>query len=393
MLTPQGFKRKRYDDYLQELESLAKELWGADVNLSDRSSLGKFIKLLAYVRAEDSELDENVYLSAFYDTADGASLDRVAKYIGIRRIPAQKAVGTLTITVDSGKTVEAGLIGETKDGIGFVTTETVTDSDNDGIVSAKIEALEPGSRGNVPANTITVIRTPVAGVQSITNPTPTEKGRDAETDKEFRERYAISVAKGGSCTADGIRATLLNDVKGLTAAMVIENDRDVPDADGRPPHSFECIVLGGDPVDIAQTILSAKAAGIRAYGSTTVTVKDASGRDQVIGFSYATKKHIYVNVTLTKNAVFPTNGPFLVKTELIKYIGGSDADGTVYAGLGLGDDVILAKLISAVLSVPGVTDATVTVSTDNANFTSANIPIAPTEVARTSHDKLVITVV
>jgi uncharacterized phage protein gp47/JayE len=394
-LTAQGFIRKRYDDYITEMEQQARELFGADVNLSDNSPLGQFIKLIAYARAEENELAEAVYNSAFVDTAEGVSLDRVCKYIGITRLQAQKAVGpgALKITVDEGATVEAGLIVSTQGGIEFITTETVTDTDNDGIVYADIEAVEAGAAGNVPANTITEIVTPVAGVQSVTNEIATSGGRDTETDAELRSRYYLSVAKSGSSTTDGIRAALLNDVPGVRAVTVIENNNDTTDADGRPPHSFEVIVLGGNPQDIAEAILSKKPAGIRAYGSQTVVVQDASGNNQTIGFSTATQKNIHANVTITKNNAFPTDGVNMVKLEIVKYIGGQDASGNSYTGLGMGEDVIYAKVINAILSVPGIDDVTVTLSDDGTNFSTSNVVIAPTEVAQTDFDKLVINVV
>lgn len=392
ILTSLGFKRKRYDDFIADMQQQARELWGADVNLSDNSPLGKFIKNISFARAEENELAEAIYYSAYYDTAEGVQLDAVCKNIGIQRIQAQKATGAVTLTVTPGITVNYGLIVATSDDVEFITTETVTDSDNDGSVSASIEAKVAGVSGMVPSNTITVINTPVVGVSSVTNSLETSGGRETETDSELRSRYEKSVSKAGASTMDGIKATLLNDVPDVISAVVIENNGDVADTDGRPPHSFEVITLGGISSDIGAAILKSKPAGIQAYGSQTVTVNDDSGNPQTIGFSYATEIDVYVNINLTANASFPSDGVDQVKLEVLKYIGGVDADYNLYSGLGMGDDVIITKIINAIYNVNGVSDASVTVSTDNTTFDPSNISISATQVAQTAIDRVVVTV-
>jgi len=393
MLTAEGFKRKRYADYLTELEEEARRLYGADVDLSERSPLGLFVKLLAYEAAEGSEDNENTYNSAFYDTAEGASLDRVGKTnIAITRIGKNKAKVSLLFTVDAGTTVETGQILKTSSGIEFVTIETKTD-DGSGQITVQAEAKEAGAQGNVAANTITEMVTYISGVQSVTNPEPAQYGRNAETDTEFRQRYEVSTSKPGASTTDSIRATLLDEVEGLRAAIVIENETDTTDADGRPPHSFECVVYGGNRTDIANVILKKKAGAIRAYGQELEVVKDASGRDKQIGFTYAPIKPIYIRLNIQTDATFPADGAETLKLEAIKYIGGTDAQSNVYAGLSMGEDVVLAKLISAGFSAKGVTDVSVELSTDGVTYSAANVVVGDIEVAETSYDKVAVNIV
>ncbi|TQK41977.1 putative phage protein gp47/JayE [Brevibacillus sp. AG162] len=393
MLTAQGFQRKRYEDYLAEMQEQARIEFGANVNLSDRSKLGKLIKLWAYERAETAELIEDVYNSGYMDSANGVSLHKLGKNVGIGPKGAQYSTGALHIAVEPGAVVSAGLIGKTEGGVLFQTEESVQDSDKDGVVAVAIKAVEPGASGNVPAGTIKVIVTPMDGVLSITNPEPTQHGQDAETDDKFRDRWDISVAKGGASTTDGIRATLIDEVPGLRAAIVIENDDEVVDADGRPPHSFECVVLGGQPEDIASVILKAKPGGIRAYGSQMQVVKDKSGQDKKIGFSYAAEKAIWVKINVAKTASFPTDGADVLKLEVIKYIGGQDQTHTAYSGLSMGDDVIHAKVVATAFGIPGVKNAVVTISTNGIDYTAADVGISTMEVAQTSWDKVVVTVV
>lgn len=394
MLTAQGFKRKSYEEFLAEMQEQARQEFGANVNLSDRSKLGKLIKLWAYARAEENETAEAVYNAGFIDTAEGVSLDREVAKMGIKRRQERKATAQLTITVDPGATVPAGFMAETADGIAFKTIAPVTDNGNNGVVLADAEAVEAGARGNVPANTITKITTPTAGVLSVTNAEPTTGGQDTEMDEQLRKRALKQGAKDGLPTGDGIRATILKDVPEVRAAIVVENEGDVPDADGRPPHSIEAIVLGGQPEDIAKAIMRAKAAGIRAYGSTVVVVQDASGNDQTIGFSYAEQVDIWVKVDIQTSSLYPVNGGALIQQKIVEYIGGQDASGNFHDGLGMGERVVHSHLVAlAKLTAPGVVDATVSVSTNGVNYVEENVVIDRRKVAQTALGKVVVTLV
>jgi uncharacterized phage protein gp47/JayE len=391
MLTEEGFVKKTYEEYLAELEQQARELFGADVNLAEYGPLGKFIRLQAYGRAEENELAEAIYLSGSVDNAEGLALDYVVKNSGMIRLQATKAIATVNLTVTPGKVITAGLIVSTLDGIEFVTLQDFSDADNNGTISATVEAIEAGLTGNVPANTITVINTPISGLSAVNNPSAATGGRDKETDKELRDRHADIGANGLSSSVNGIRSTILNDVFDTQSVVIVENSGNTTDAGGRPANSFEAIVYGGSSANIAAAILKAKPAGIKAHGSTTVVVKDDSGNDQTISFSFATAVNVWVKVDVTTDTSYPSNGDALVKTEVIKYIGGTDADGTKYSGLGMGQSVINLQVAKAVANnVPGITDAVVTFSTNGTTYAGGNVAMAITQVAQTAIDKVTI---
>jgi uncharacterized phage protein gp47/JayE len=390
-LTAEGFQRKLYDDFIEEMEQRAVELFGESINLSENGPMGKWIRMVAYAAAEAEELAEQVYLSSFVDHAEGINLDSSIKSIGMTRLQGEKATVTANITVDAGATIPSGTILSTIDGIEFQTTADITDSNNDGLITVSVEAVEAGISGNIAANTLTVAITPVAGLLSVTNPTVGTGGQDPETDKELRDRHADIGANSLSSTINGIRATILNDVPTAISCMVLENYTNATDSNGLPPNSIHAIVYGGDSADIAAAIFKAKAGGIQPYGATTVIVKDDSGNDQTVKFSYATQVNIYVKADITANTSFPANGNDLVITEIIKYIGGTDADNTVYPGLGMGQSVINAKLTSAIIAnVEGVDDVVITFSTDGTTYTGGNKTITITQVAQTAVDKVAV---
>ncbi|MFT9496387.1 baseplate J/gp47 family protein [Anaerosolibacter sp.] len=389
-LTPQGFKRKTYEVIIQDMEARAKSLFGEKINLTERSPLGLFIRLVAWFLGNIWQLAEKVYNSAYVDSAEGVSLNYVGKYIGIKKKLKNKAKTSILATGDEGTLITPdNLIVATPGGIEFVPLETKAIGPEPTLIS--FECGVYGIIGNVPANSITEIITPLSGLASVTNPEKATEGQDDEKDEEFRARYDISVAKGGSSTTDSIRAKLLDEVVGVRAAIVLENDTMAVDADGIPPKSVHSIVLGGNEVDIANAILASKAGGIQAYGSTTVVVKDKSGRDKTIGFSYATSVLIYANVSITRTAVYPFDGDNQVKLTIIKYIGGTDAESIVYNGLSMNESVIYNRLIHEIYKIPGVKDVSLELSLDGITFTEGNISIGGSEVAETNSDIVVVT--
>lgn len=394
-LTAEGFKRKRYEDFIAEMEEQARELWGSDVNLSERGPLGLFIQNIAFARAEENELAEAVYYSGYYFVSEGVSLDYVAKNRGMQREQAAKAIGVARFGVDPGIAVEVGTIIGTKDGIEFLTKEYAEDTDEDGIVEVSIEAANAGSSGNVLANTIVEIITPAVGVNNVTNPLSTMYGQEAETDAELRQRYANTFSVGSS-TPDGLRTKLLNEVNGVRAALVFENNTSEIDAEGRPPHSMEAVVYGGDDEEIVKAIFEGKPGGIRAYGANEFTMIDESGNEQLIGFSKATDQPVYVRVTVYRDGQFPaiSLGQKMVKSEVIKYIGGLDEDGILYNGLGMGDAVVVGKMAGNIFAnIPGVKDCVVELSKDAEVWQTTNITVGRLQVAATDTTKVVINVV
>jgi len=394
-LDERGFKRKRYRDILEDMQSRAQDNFGANVNLSNRSPLGILLRLVSWSMAVLWQVAENVYNAGYVDTAEGHQLDHVAKYIGIRRNPAEPATGTIKIEGDEGTEIPAGFKVATEDDIEFETTESV--EINGGEVEAEIEALEPGADGNVPAGTITEIINPTAGVDSVNNEEATEGGRDKETDAELKERYDRSVSRGGSSTIESIEATLLDDVEGVRDAQVYYNNTmDDPDSDNIPAKSIAPFVFGGNENDIAEAIFDTKAAGIKSAAISAdsslnkeIDVTDSRGRTHTIGFTRPEEKEVYVDVTLDTDSDFPADGNEQVRTEIVKYIGGQDEDAEEYPGLGLGEDVIYTRIISRIHRVDGIVDITeLKVGTSAPPDQEENIDIGAEQVAITDYEKV-----
>jgi uncharacterized phage protein gp47/JayE len=385
-LNKDGFNRMRYADIIAEMNSRARSVFGADVNLSEHSPLGMFFKVVAFSMAVIWQLAEYVYYGAYKDTAEGYQLDGVCQYIGITRKPASYATGTVTFTGTAGTVIPLQFLVST--GTYQFWTQQIATIPSCGTVDVPIRAIELGNTSNVLASTITTIVNPLTGVTAVTNAAATTGGADIETDESLRARYDESISLGGASTTSAIEAELLQ-VQNVVDARVIENVT-MATVDGVPAKAFESTVYGGIDADIADAIYRTKAAGIQAFGDTIVPITDDYGQVHNIGFSRVSEITIYVNVTLTTDDDFPIDGLTTIETNIIKYIGGTDADSTKYYGLGLGDDVVYTKIIGICHSVAGVTDVSVTLSTDNITFTAANVAIATGEVAVTDYAKVVI---
>lgn len=104
-----------------------------------------------------------------------------------------------------------------------------------------------------PAGTLTTILTPIAGWNSITNVEDGVIGRFIETDAELRIRRANSIRLFGAATVESIRARLLQQVSGVTSALVFEN-RTLYQADILVV--FPAAFNGGDTITVVYNTLS-----------------------------------------------------------------------------------------------------------------------------------------
>lgn len=221
------------------------------------------------------------------------------------------------------------------------------------------------------ANSITVIETPVSGWVAFNNPNDVELGKDIESDADLRLRREQTLATAGASTEEAIRARVL-EIDEVTACRVFSNRTLVVDAFGRPPKSFETIVLGGDEQEIADTIWLVAPAGIEIFGDITKTVVDSQGFNQIVKFSRPTQVPIYIIITLVTDASFPIGGEDAVKEAVANY--GDE-------NFGIGDDVITTMLFCAIHTVQGILDITIDIGTAPAPVGDANIPIADDEIA------------
>ena len=164
----------------------------------------------------------------------------------------------------------------------------------------------------VPNTVINTIITNTPGLTGVKNLLAPTLGRLRETDVELRQANAAKAAIRSSTMIDSVVSHLINNVDGVISCKGYENFGDTVDGAGRPPHSIEIIVDGGEDQAIASAILVRKSGGIRAYGNTEVPVLTTNGDTIAIGFSRPEHIYAWFKVTL-HGAGIPGNAAQTVK--------------------------------------------------------------------------------
>jgi len=346
-ITLTGFKRKRLDEIKSDLETLFRSVYGNNLNVSPESPDGQIIGLLAGSFSDLWEIAEGAYNAFNPSAATGAALSNLVQINGITRNEASSSVATLTFTGTDGTSIPAGtLVSHVTSQEQFATDSAVTISG--GSINVTATALNTGVI-EASAGTLTEIETPITGLNAVTNIEDANVGSERETDVELRARRLRSLAISAQSTVDSLYAVISN-LEFVTQVTVLENDTDIIDANGLPPHSVQVIVVGGLDEDIANAIWLNKPAGITSFGDESVVISDSQGLLHTINFSRPDTIDIYVQVQLTKFSNYPANGDDLIKQAIVDYANGDLVNGR---GFGLGDDVIFSELYTPINSIVG----------------------------------------
>lgn len=247
-------------------------------------------------------------------------------------------------------------------------------------------AIEAVNAGNIPAyaGTLTVIETPLSGVDSCTNAADITQGTDIETDAEFRLSRVSRLANPGKGTVDSIYAHLIA-LADVDDARVYENDTDTTDGFGRPPSSLHAVVLGGADQDIIDIIGADKPAGTRTYGDQNGTYVNEQGQNILLHFDRPTTKPIYINITVTVDAdSFPVDGDTAIKQALVDY---GDAN------FKIGKDVLFHKLYKPIEDIVGIISIEMFIGFTDPATTDVNLTIADDEISFFDTSTIDVTVV
>ena len=322
--------------------------------------------------------------STYSVTVAGTTISRVAT--------ASDTVNTVLVALSSG--LPTGWSGSVTNN---VLTLASTDRINGAVVSASSNltvsragspvvfyAVETGELDPT-IGSVNSIVTQIAGWESVSNESAAYPGRDVETDTEYRQRYSSVVSAQGKAMVESIRANLLENVSGVTAAVVFENTGEDTDSAGRPPHSIEAVVQGGDGEEVAAMIWKTKAAGIDTYGSTSVAVTDSQSVSHTISFNRPTTVPVYLRCTVHEHAETGLAGD--ATTTIAEYL---LAQGEASA---VGEDVILQKLGAYIMqNVGGISYIELTGSVDGSTYNTTNIAIGVRELAAFNSSRIEVTV-
>jgi len=409
-----SFERKHVDTIREDLKRVFKNELGEDIELRPSSPIMQIIDAAAVELARQWAAAEGAYYASFYQDASGEALDKQLALAGFSRIPTRPATGEVEFSRDdpapSDITIPAGTIitterTETRPRIPFETTEGATIAEGSTSATAPVEGLKPwqtdldeswlGEETNVAGGTIVRFEDPVSGVDSVTNPDPTGdeslgyvKGRDKETDAEFKLRYEYSLADGGAATVQAVKSGVYNHDDDIVSVKV-EEVRDSTNDE----YGVRVIVLAPGVADdvVAQAVLDSRAGGMESFGSSTGTATLDDGTEKTESFERATEKTIEVDATLTTSSTYPDDGSTMIEDKIIRYVGGVASDDLDYPGLEIGENVVYDQIFRRVMEVQGVVEADVSIGESGTTLGEANVAVANDEAARTASAEITIT--
>lgn len=240
-----------YDSILQKMKDKYTELSG---NVpSDASDISVRLSVLAGEIYSALVNMEWLKRQMFADTAQGEYLDCHAQTRGLERRGASCAQGSVIFSVSeavqSRVSIPAGTVVATQEEypLRFETVETVAIPVGGTSVHAQIKALEAGRKYNVSAGKITVMVTPPAAVEAVTNPDPCVSGTDTESDESLRARIIESYKFASNGTNCAYYKTVASEIEGVAGAGVVPRGRGAGTVD---------VYIAGEGTQVSDEVLA-----------------------------------------------------------------------------------------------------------------------------------------
>lgn len=331
-----GFHMPAYTDIRDQLVNDAQTIFGQDIYLGIDSQDYQWISAVADIIYDSFLASQYVYNSRGPSTTIGSPLDIVVKINGIKRKPPLYSTCFVMLTGTANTAVINGVVGDVNGIEWALTSPIVLD------VSGQATALATcKTAGPITANPgeLNKIVTPTFGWTGVTNTLPATIGSDAETDAQLRARQAVSTAQPSRTVLEGVKGAVAS-VNGVTRFVVYENDTNVTDPDGLPPHSITAVVEGGEDSDIAGVIFEKKGLGCYTNGTTSVPLIDAYGNTTLIRFYRPSYVDIDVVANVKALAGYTSQTTEDIKNALTAYCN----------SLLIGDDLAISSLWGAALS-------------------------------------------
>jgi uncharacterized phage protein gp47/JayE len=325
-----GITVPQFADILAYLQTQFQAIYGADVYLGNDSQDGQFLGVIAAAINDSNAAAVAVYNSMSPATAQGNGLSNNVKINGLSRLVASNSTVDVTLTGVAGTIITNGIVADAnQNNWNLPASVTIP---NAGTITVTATAAKAGAIA-APAGTVTSIKTPTLGWQTVTNASDAALGNPVETDAQLRVRQAASVALPSKTVLQGIVGAV-EAITGVTLAKAYENDTNTTDSNGLPAHSIALVVQGGDSTAIATAILEKKTPGAYTQGTTSQTITDGSGFTNTIRFYRPTLKALSVEVKIKALTNYTTVIGDEIKASMMAYI----------AGLGVGDDVLIPRL-------------------------------------------------
>ncbi|MGE4336208.1 MAG: baseplate J/gp47 family protein [Pigmentiphaga sp.] len=350
-ITTAGVTGKSLAEYLTAMRARYLDIddaWNINPESPDGLAIAAWCEALA-------NLDEQVvfaYQSVDPNSAVGQQLDRIAAFAGVLRQGATYSTATVSFAGVNGTVIPAGTRVRNR------ATDTLWATNGaaaiaGGVASVGVTCVTAGAQTASPGD-LSIIATPVGGLQSVTNAAAASLGLDEEKDEAFRARRNDSVSLPGSNQIDNIYAVVGN-VDGVKQVRVFESSEDGPDADGVAGHSMAIFVDGGSDADVLKAIASRKNPGTglnrdsafpnKVTGDTTTPL----GQPVNITFFRPELVTVYARVEIASSTLSEQDKA-RIKSEMVAYslLGFQSQSGFNREGYRIGENVAAGRLYTPV---------------------------------------------
>lgn len=399
-ITSKGYTLKTVNQWFDEEKQMYLDidpLWNLDPSTPDGLKL-----------AHDSEvfgaLDETLqqaYNSKDPNKASGYDLDVIATLTGTTRSEGSpSSVSVLMTGIPSTTIVPAGTrFQSATTGTTWTLDQTWT-LDSTGKATGNATCTVVG-RTEGDTNTITKILDTVSGLTSVTNPSPATPGDDVESDSSLRVKRSTAVGRPGNNQIDSMLGELFA-VSGIRRVKVYENDTNVTDSRGLPPHSIAPIVDGGTDADVALAIYLKKNPGVALYQIGTPVSVDVTSpayptNIKTIKFSRPLYVDMVVAITLKNDGTLPSQTALEpeIQEAFIEFVDGDlipTEFGFKVNGFDIGESVPYSTLFTPINKVIGAYgNSYVQAMTVNGGMT--NVTINANQLSRWTTANITVTIV
>jgi len=248
-----------YDDILRRMTEKYTELSG--ITPSEASDIGIRLRVLAGEIYSNAVNTEWLKRQMFVSTAEGEYLDMHALERGIVRREATSAFGEVTFSVKEALTERVSIPKGTIVAAfaSLLRFETMIDAVIPAgalSVTVKAKSVGTGREYNVLKDNITVMVTPPAGVDNVTNAEAFSGGCNRESDESLRERVVNSIRfpqNGANCA---YYEAMAESIDGVSSASAVPRARGVGTVDVYI--AAEGSVASDEALEKVQTLLSEK---------------------------------------------------------------------------------------------------------------------------------------
>ena len=372
-VTEEGIQAPEVDQIISGLWDMFVGAFGEDLNTDMSTPQGQLVTSLAAIISDTNNQLVSVLNQFDPLYAHGVWQDAIGYIYFMKRKPATHSTAQLKVIGLSGVVIPEGFRFLDENNELWETTKQNIISEN-GEVIVNVECVNAGVIEAAP-NTINIIVKSLAGLDRATNESAAAVGSKEETQRDFELRRKDSVALNSKNTNSATYGAVYN-LDGVLDVYVYDNPSDITITIGSTNYplirnSILVSVVGGDPEEIAYTILTKAGSGCSFNGNTEITVKDLENFPNnpptyKVRFERPENIPIRFKVTLDNKSLMANQDEKAIKETILA----SFSSGAAKARIG--QQIIASRFICPVSNaIPNLAIISLEVSRDGVNYINA----------------------